>query len=188
MLSSVGYMVAVPNHTTETTDRTMPGPRLGMLIEERRHQLKLSKVAAAKRAGINRGTWHEVENGTRTNIMPETLSLIEAALEWEPGTLFKLMHPQTADVVISQPDGTVTIVEGRTTRVEQSPSAAMRHQLIARIAAMTDDELPRLLSMLDGEDRSETAVSKAEFNALVERINQMTSMNYSNDGDGDGHS
>jgi transcriptional regulator with XRE-family HTH domain len=118
------------------------------LIEERRHLLGLSKSEAARRAGINRGTWHEVEIGTRTNIMPDTLNQIEAALEWAPGTLYTLLNPQSADVVISQPDGTVTIVEGKTTRVEQSPSAAIRHAIIATIAAMSDDDLPRLWESL----------------------------------------
>ena len=137
------------NATTEPSDQTVPRPSLGKLIEERRHQLGLSKSAAARLAGINRGTWHEVEIGTRMNMLPDTLNQIEATLQWEPGTIYKFLNtPGDRDVIISQPDSTVTILEGRASRIEQTPASSVRHQIIATIAAMSDDDLPGVWAAL----------------------------------------
>lgn len=92
---------------------SLPGPRsLGALIKNRRLELGLTKSEAARRANVSRGTWHEVENGTRTNMMPDTLLLIDGALNWEPGTLSRLSRPlDYPGTVAFDRDGTPKIVE-----------------------------------------------------------------------------
>ena len=60
---------------------------LSELIEERRVKLGLTKAEAARRAGVSRGTWHEVESGKRTQTLAGTLALFDSALEYRQGTL-----------------------------------------------------------------------------------------------------
>lgn len=71
---------------------------LGEVIRNRREQLKLSQVAAAKRAGISRSTWIELEAGVRPEPQSSTLDRIDTALDWKPGTLRSLVGRTTPAV------------------------------------------------------------------------------------------
>ena len=71
-----------------------PHPQtLGEIIEARRLELGLTKSAAARLAGVSRGTWHEVEGDKRTNMLADTLNLFDVALRWDRGTLRRISRP-----------------------------------------------------------------------------------------------
>jgi hypothetical protein len=74
---------------TEHTEHRPPGE----VVEARRVQLGLSKSEASRRAGLTRGTWHEVESGVRRELQPLTYNRVDETLGWESGTLWSLMHP-----------------------------------------------------------------------------------------------
>jgi DNA-binding XRE family transcriptional regulator len=52
---------------------------IGQIVEQRRLDLGLTKAAAARRAGVSRGTWHELESGHRPNMQPDTMHQIDVA-------------------------------------------------------------------------------------------------------------
>jgi transcriptional regulator with XRE-family HTH domain len=70
-----------------------PSDSLGSTMRERRKQLGLNISAAARVAGLSRGTWHEIETGRRTNPDPATHLRIDKALDWTPGTAQHMQHP-----------------------------------------------------------------------------------------------
>jgi len=60
--------------------------RLGALVRARRRQLGLSIVAAARTAGVNRGTWEALESCTRAT-RDHNYAGIERALRWQAGSI-----------------------------------------------------------------------------------------------------
>lgn len=66
---------------------------LATFVRERRLELGLSIAGAARKAGVDRGTWYDIESGTRTNMLPATLNRIDKALDWELGHLRRLARP-----------------------------------------------------------------------------------------------
>lgn len=64
--------------------------RLGELVNERRRAMSLSISAAARAAGIDRGTWTGIEKGTRETV-EYNFARIERVLGWQPGTIDRIM-------------------------------------------------------------------------------------------------
>lgn len=60
--------------------------RLGGLVRKRRRELGLSIPGAATQAGIDRETWRNLENGTRT-IRDYLHAPVERTLGWELGSI-----------------------------------------------------------------------------------------------------
>jgi transcriptional regulator with XRE-family HTH domain len=69
----------------------MTADELGAVVRNRREQLKITQSEAARRAGLGRTTWVEIEQGKRPRALPVTLDSIDQALDWEPGTLRSLV-------------------------------------------------------------------------------------------------
>lgn len=71
-----------------TVDEQPRSPRelLGQRVRQRREDLGLSQPAAADRAGINRDTWRNMENGSR-DIRSYNHRAVERALQWQPGSV-----------------------------------------------------------------------------------------------------
>jgi transcriptional regulator with XRE-family HTH domain len=61
---------------------------IGEFIHRRRLALDITKSEAARRAGVSRRTWHEIEEGQRSMSSAETLALLDQALQQEEGTLY----------------------------------------------------------------------------------------------------
>lgn len=73
--------------------------RLGAFVRQRRVQLDLSVRAIAKMAGVDRGTWQGLEDGTRTT-RDHKLSGVERALLWAEGSVETILaggRPELAD-------------------------------------------------------------------------------------------
>jgi hypothetical protein len=64
--------------------------RLPRAVKERRLYLRLSVRAAAKLAGIDRGTWMALEEGSRKT-QDSNYAGIEMALQWPPGQIVKIL-------------------------------------------------------------------------------------------------
>lgn len=74
--------------------------RLGQLVGERRRSISLSISAAARAAGIDRGTWTGLEKGLRET-EEYNYSRIERVLGWQPGSIDQIMSG--AEPSLSQP-------------------------------------------------------------------------------------
>lgn len=60
--------------------------RLGKLVSERRQEISLSVSAAARGAGLDRGTWTGVESGSRQT-EEYNYSRVERVLGWQAGSI-----------------------------------------------------------------------------------------------------
>ena len=69
---------------------------LGEYIRDRRVALDITKSEAARRAGVSRRTWHEVEEGQRTASTAVTLSQFDQALQLPEGTLYAMTARSTS--------------------------------------------------------------------------------------------
>lgn len=74
--------------TTTSLDGTAKA--IGETIRDARLTKDLSKSEAARRAGVSRRTWHEIEEGTRPASSAETLVLFDQVLGFPDGTLFAM--------------------------------------------------------------------------------------------------
>lgn len=72
-----------------------PQQRLSRMVKERRLELRLSVRAAAGRAGIDRGTWMALEEGSRKT-QDSSYAGIQAALEWPAGHIIKILSEPEA--------------------------------------------------------------------------------------------
>lgn len=89
-----------PTHPTHETGEAHPaegrlvspseGPDLPRFIRERRVALDLSQAEAARRAGVSRRTWAEVESGVRTTSTALTLAQFDQALQLPEGTIWRM--------------------------------------------------------------------------------------------------
>ena len=91
---------------------------IGLTIRERRIALDLTKAEAARRAGVSRRTWHEIEDGLRSTSSAETLGQIDQVLDLPEGTLFAMTARSAHDKV-----------------------EALRTQAIELVRLMSSDEL-----------------------------------------------
>lgn len=74
-----------PDQTSEVATLT-----LGEYVRERRVALDITKSEAARRAGVSRRTWHEVEEGLRAHSTAVTLAQFDQALQLPEGTLYAM--------------------------------------------------------------------------------------------------
>lgn len=74
---------------TATPDPEAP---LAIAMKSRREDLGLTVVDAAELAGLSRSSWHELESGRRKTTFGDTLERIDDALQWERGTLRKVVR------------------------------------------------------------------------------------------------
>lgn len=91
---------------------------IGLMVRERRIALDLTKAEAARRAGVSRRTWHEIEDGQRATSSAETLAQIDQVLDLPEGTLFAM-----------------------TSRSAHDKIEALRQQAIDLVRLMSSDEL-----------------------------------------------
>jgi len=80
--------------------------------------MDLTKTEAARRAGVSRRTWHEIEEGQRATSSAETLAQFDQVLGFPEGTLF-----------------------GMTARSEHLQVESLRQRAIAMVRLMSTDEL-----------------------------------------------
>ncbi|NUP33631.1 MAG: helix-turn-helix domain-containing protein [Streptomycetaceae bacterium] len=66
--------------------------RLGRRVAVERGRHYRSRAAFARAAGIGARTLGDVEKGRRSNYSDATLSAIESALGWEPGTCLRIVQ------------------------------------------------------------------------------------------------
>jgi len=89
-------------------------------VRERRLELDLSQRDAAVRAGISNQTWLNVENGRSAN--GRSLTKIERALDWPPGTIDAIAAGTDPPSVAATPLLDVTVL-GNLTRLAEVLSA-----------------------------------------------------------------
>lgn len=80
--------------------------RLGRLVAARRKELRLSVETAAKRAKINRLTWKSIEDGEERERRDTTFPGVEDALEWERGSVDRIMRGRSP-IEINPPEAEV---------------------------------------------------------------------------------
>lgn len=106
--------------------------RVGLIIQQRREQLRLSVRSAATRAGFSEGQWRQMESGRRAvaaqqfvtvNPRPSTRSAACAALLWTEDSIDRLEAGQEAialatedghEATLRQLDDSRTLVQLRT--------------------------------------------------------------------------
>jgi len=125
---------------------------LGRAIRARRTRLGLSVSAAAREAGLDRGTWTAVENATR-QAEQHTYGVIERVLHWQPGSIYEILEGGHA----------VPVEEVETTaKVFTTPEVSARLRL-------SDEDRRRLQAEIDRIERMPIdASAKLEmFGALM---------------------
>lgn len=126
--------------TTET------GVSLGNFIRDRRVALDITKSDAARRAGVSRRTWHEVEEGTRATSTAVTLACFDQALQLPEGTLYAMTARSASQQVETLRHRAIELVRAMTTSeleafVESNGAQTVRgmfEQLRADIAELRD--------------------------------------------------
>jgi len=133
-------------------------PSLGEIIEERRLELGLTKSEAARRAGVSRGTWHEIESGRRAQMLAGTLALFDSALSLERGTLRRLStrgQRPGADLLFEAETSTVVadIKSGHVPPDVQiyttDNATAWRRRLVSLAATMNADEVRKVVEFIE---------------------------------------
>ena len=95
--------------------------RLGLAIKARREELGLAtQQALADAAGVKRQTVNALEKGTERTRMPQTISLVEKALQWEPGTASRILATESTG---TQNGVTARLADGMPVRIAQELSA-----------------------------------------------------------------
>lgn len=77
--------------------------RLGQHVARRRKDLRLSIENAAKRAKVHRLTWRSIEAGEDRERRDTTFPGVEDALEWERGSIDRIMRGQAPIEIASPP-------------------------------------------------------------------------------------
>lgn len=151
MLSCRLVSRGVTSQTAATT------PSLGEIIKERRLELGLTKSEAARRAGVSRGTWHEIEADRRAQMLAGTLALFDSALSLERGTLRRLStrgQRPGADLLFEAevPTTKTLIAHSHTPDVEiytTDNATAWRRRLVSLAATMNADEVRRVVEFIE---------------------------------------
>jgi transcriptional regulator with XRE-family HTH domain len=113
----------MPHMTPDPSEGGVTSLSLADFIRNRRVELDITKSEAARRAGVSRRTWHEVEEGIRITSTAVTLAQFDQALQLLPGTLFSL-----------------------TTRSVNRQAESLRQRAHDLVRAMTTDELEYFIS------------------------------------------
>lgn len=126
--------------------RNEPTTVLGEALRKRLDQLGMSRRELARRSGISKQTIHDIEHSDR-GFHPSTLTAIDQALRWEPGTAFALSCGET-----ERDSGEA--IEAKVTRYFAD--------IIKHLATMNADELERELLMLEEESFGRTFSNSAD--------------------------
>lgn len=128
-----------------------PQERLARYLQERRRELRLSVRAAAQAAGIDRATWTSAESAKRRTAEYHYAG-IEAALQWEPGSI---------DAVLAGGEPTK--------RITQSPPAADEEvELVLRDPRLTDRMKARIVDMIYARRERDRAAGLEETRRVIE--------------------
>lgn len=115
---------------------------IGEQIRDARLRADLTKAEAARRAGVSRRTWHEIEEGTRPASSAETLVQFDQVLGFPEGTLFAMtarstsiriegLRQQAIDLVkLMSSDELETFVSSKGAQTVQSMIAGIERELI----------------------------------------------------------
>jgi transcriptional regulator with XRE-family HTH domain len=135
--------------TTEQGSNGTADEPTGQIIHDRRVFLDLSKNEAARRAGVSRRTWHEIEEGRRLRVSELTLRQIDQILGFEEGTLWATMKP-----------------------ANQPSIEALRTEAIGLLRMMTAPELRDFIEDCQGTStlRAEVAAMRAELAVIMARL------------------
>ena len=138
-----------------------PTLTLSELVERRRKELGLTKSAAARKAKVGRGTWHEIEAGARTEPQPETLLRIDRALNWPPGHLDAELR-RSRDVYISHSSGGLSDAE----------ITELRHKLNTYSFTLTLEEVMAVVNFIEtGAVGNRNIV--AELDSIQSRLDEL---------------
>lgn len=128
---------------TNTSLEGTTAKAIGETIRDARVRLDMTKAEAARRAGVSRRTWHEVEEGTRPASSAETLALFDQVLGFDEGTLFAMtsrstnrriegLRQQAIDLVkLMSSDDLELFVASRGQETVSAQLADLQHQLVA---------------------------------------------------------
>jgi hypothetical protein len=116
--------------------------RIGRHIEARREGLRLSRRAAAARAGFSEGQWRQMESGIRTvakdhfvtvNPRPSTRAEASVALGWTEDSIDRLERGEEAVIAEAAPIGLAATVAELGQRVQRLDSE------VAELRRVVDD-------------------------------------------------
>ena len=109
-------------------------------------------------------------------MLPDTLNLIDSALEWDKGTLNRLVKPPSrdVDVIATQPDGTVVRLEAKVIRPELA-STARRRQLVALAATLDDSDVQRVLDFIASEMQGWAPLTRDEIERFRDEMAHLKS-------------
>lgn len=125
----------------ETKQQDRAG-QLGQAIKQRRAELGLTQqqVVTAGGASLSLATFTAIESGKRANVRMATLSAIDRALEWRPGTAWGYLFgtPPT--------DNPALLVDVMSTARAMSPGEKSRalSRLLRALESVPDDDLDHL--------------------------------------------
>jgi hypothetical protein len=133
-----------------------PRERLANAMANRRRELRLSVRAAAQRAGVDRATWSSAETATR-QIAEYNYAGVEAALDWQPGSVDQILAGGTAT---PRPAGTTPTTAAQRDDVleivanDPDLDAQMKYEITKLIVARREstraaeiDEVSRLIDL-----------------------------------------
>jgi len=145
---------------------------LGQFIEQTREDLGLTKSEAARLAGVSRGTWREVESGSRTQMLADTLNLMDKALGLSRGTLrAKARELNGTDIPASRATGDLLLETSLVQDVVGDDRAWLLIFVGSRAAPEQIRELRRCAeAIIVGGHEEEVTISLSEINQKVSRI------------------
>lgn len=73
------------------TDMDTRWARLSRAVDAERKRQRLSWARLAKSAGMSARTLYDLRTAERTSYQPETLDRLELALQWEPGSVERVL-------------------------------------------------------------------------------------------------
>jgi DNA-binding XRE family transcriptional regulator len=113
---------------------------LATYIRRRRIELDITKAEAARRAGVSRRTWHEVEAGDRTTSTAVTLAQFDQALQLPEGTLWRLTASSTLQAADDLKRRAVALVRSMSyAELEYFVAHKGTETLIAKVDAMANE-------------------------------------------------
>lgn len=138
---------------------------VGLVFANRLRQLGISRRELMRRSGLSRQTLHNIEHEDRTTLKPHTMTALDKALHWHPGTMAALCQ------------GDFTVVATADEWVAEEREGAYRWRVVQRVSRMTLEDLERLISMMDGaelgsmaeEDPDERLIAMEHRLASMER-------------------
>jgi len=97
------------------TDVQTDAVALGAFVRDRRIELDLSQSEAARRAGVSRRTWCEIEGGQRPRPSALTLNQLDQVLELTEGTLWSMTQQSSVRQADALRQRAINIIKSWTT-------------------------------------------------------------------------